>query len=79
MNLEERFNELLVRSNNEFIMYLPSTTYSFLKVDYRPYWKDGLGNLSLIRIINPKVGLSTAPRNWDHLVQIPEPRHVTLE
>lgn len=69
MNLEDKFIAVLSRVKEPATMYLQSKGDGFIKLEYRKKWEDGLGSHSQIRVINPRLGISTAPQNWNHLLK----------
>ncbi len=68
MTLEDKFMSLLEHSSGPFILMVRAND-GYVKIEYRSSWDDGLSNRSLVRIINPKLGLSTAPRDFDHMLR----------
>ena len=69
MKLEDKFIEVLTQAREPYIMYLQSPKDGYIKLEYRKKWNDGLSTTSNIRIINPKLGISTAPTSWTHLLK----------
>ena len=69
MTLEDKFIALLEHSDGDFRMWFKANDGSLI-IEYRQKWNDGLGNYSHIRLINSKLGLSTAPASWKHLVRV---------
>ena len=69
MNLEEKFMEVIKYSKGDYAMYLAAHDNGYVKLEYRSKWDDGLGNKSQIRIINPRMGISTAPPTWDRVMR----------
>ena len=71
MTLEEKFIKLFEYSDGDFKMWFKATDGSLI-IEHRQMWNDGLGNYSQIRLINAKMGLSTAPVSWKHLLRVAE-------
>jgi len=79
MNLEDKFIAVLSRAKEPAAMYLQSNGEGFIKLEYRKKWDDGLGNRSQVRVINPRLGISTAPQSWSHLLKSLNVNSVTEE
>tara|TARA_R100000742_G_C4279410_1_gene103896 strand:- start:1835 stop:2290 length:456 start_codon:yes stop_codon:yes gene_type:complete len=77
MTLEEKFIEVVLQSKGPYTLYLSSDKGNFIRVEFRKEWDDGLESHSQIRIINPAMGISTAPRCWDHFIKSLEINKVT--
>lgn len=78
MNLEDKFLHLIAQENDRCILYLQSSK-GHVRLEYRDMWKDGMGNLSRIRIVNPRLGICTAPNSWEHLVSSLEANDISEE
>ena len=78
MTLEDKFTELISRSSNPYVMYLNSDM-GIVKIEYRTNWDDGLDPYNHLRIINMKMGLSTAPVTWGHLIKSLKLNSITEE
>lgn len=69
VDLETKFHEILAQSPKPFTMYLQSNK-GFVKIMYQNKWEDGLSNVSLLRLLNTKLGISIAPATWEHLLEL---------
>jgi hypothetical protein len=78
MNLEDKFINVVSHvSRGDLSIYLKASI-GFVKIQYKEKWDDGLGNETLIRVINEKVAISTAPSSWEHLLKTLKVNGVSL-
>ena len=77
MNVREKFSliaDYYCKSHHD--IFLPAVD-GMLKISMRPMWGDGLMGVANVRILNIVLGLSTAPRSWEHLIQVLELSGIT--
>jgi len=68
MELEDKFIGVISNSEMPCVLYLEGES-SFIRLEYKQQWDDGLNPLSQIRVFNRKQGISTAPPNWERLLK----------
>ena len=72
MTLEEKFLIVVAEARYDPVDIYMRSQDGVVRVCVKEGWKDGLGSISAVRIINTTLGLVTAPRDWDHLMRVIE-------